>query len=341
MTPIFKSAIISVICILSLANTALAQHRESLYGIIVYRDGFAGFGEKNYKSIQVYLNNNSNDTLYYRGADCNNLLFSIKSNPWFHLAGDVCDPGKYIKATLPPHRSQKMELYLTMDKVPDHDVLVLINMKIYKWENGAVKDTKEESILGDFYDSTVLHYGANHQAYWTNEAKVMDQKEKSILPDKNIHLLTDNDRNMYRLTVENTRISTPRDTMITTFNHIKPKKAKVVTVPVKLYNNGNDTLKFYSMTCSWYDFFGTNQSGISIPVWGCAKNVPTTVVVAPHKTYRKNLTIVYDHTIKSGTRYRISMSLLKDTGNLGDTWNYWTGEFIRFNKIWSNGIIVQ
>nr|WP_067060257.1 hypothetical protein [Mucilaginibacter sp. L294] len=284
--------------------------------------------------------NNSNDTLYYQDADCYNLLFSIKSNPYFHLADDVCHQSKYSKTALAPHRAQKMALYLTMSKIPDRSVSIVINMNLYKWANDQAKQSKE-LVSGNMSDSLVLHYDSNHKAYWPKDAfEVLDKKQRSILPDKDIYLLTNTDRKSYTLTVEKEKIEPPRDTIITDYKNRKTKKAKVITAPVILHNNSNDTLRFYSMTCSWYSFYGTNSTAIGLPVWACNKNIPQIITIAPHKIFERYMSIVYDSNIKSGNKYRISMSLLKVPDDLKSTWGFWPGEYVRFNKIWSNEITI-
>jgi hypothetical protein len=337
----FSCAIIIVFLVINVVSITLAQRPKSLYNIIAGRDGFSSFDGKNYLSIEVYLNNNSNDTLYYRGADCDNLLFSIKGNPYFHLADYNCHQGKYLKAALAPHRARKMELYLTMDKTPDRNVSILINMNLYKWTGDKAKQSKE-LVSGNMSDSVVMHYDINHQSYWPKDAfEIQKKKQRSILPDQNIHLLTNTDRQLYKLTIDKAKIGLPRDTIITNYENNKTKKAKVITVPVILHNNSNDTLRFYSMTCSWYSFFGTNSSGIGIPGWDCSKNITDFITIAPHKEYKKNLSIVYYPNINSGNRYRISMSLLKAPGNVKWTWNFWPEEYVRFNKIWSNELTIQ
>jgi len=112
-------------------------------------------------------------------------------------------------------------------------------------------------------------------------------------------------------------------------------------VPAFLKNNSDNTLRFYSMTCSWYMFWATNYPGIGLSGWGCNANMPEIITVAPHKVYKRDLIIIYDSTVTKSERYRISMSLLivpKD-----DKWRgfFWLDEYIRFNKIWSNEIVIQ
>lgn len=332
-----KGVVVAVIFMTSFANTALSQHPDTVYNIKIGRDGFASFDGDSYRFIDIYLNNNSNDTLFYAGTECHNLLFSVYSNPYFHLA-DNCKQTTYIKAALPPHRSQKLELYLTKDKSPDKDVSIIIHMKLYNWSDGDAKQNKE-LLPGELSDSTVLHYNANHQSYWSKKDNdIFEKKQRSILPDKYLYLLTDNDRKLYTLTVDNAKISKPRDTLLTFLGHRQPKKAKVVTVPAFLHNNSEATLRFYTMSCSWYDYWHTNYTGIGLSEWPCEANAPQIITVEPHQIYRRDLTIIYDSTVLKGERYRVSMSLIKSQKN--DKF-FWPDEYIRFNKIWSNEIAIQ
>jgi hypothetical protein len=228
-----------------------------------------------------------------------------------------------------------------MDKTPDRNVPIFINMNIYKWGNGK-GDNDKENLLGQMSDSTVLYYNNKHQAYWPMaKFDILAKKQTSVLPDQDIYLLTDNDRKLYTLTVEEEKIGVPRDTIITDYENKKKKKAKVITVPLILHNNSKDTLKFYSMTCSWGSFYGTNSTGIGLPAWACEKNIPQIITITPHKVFQRDMSIVYDSNIKSGNQYRISMSLLKAPNDVKRIWDFWPEEFVRFNKIWSNEITIQ
>lgn len=326
-----------MICLASFANSALSQRKDTVYNIKIGRNGFASFGGNDYTFIDIYLNNNSNDTLFYQGSDCHNLLFSVNNNPYFHLAYSACKQRSYVKTALPPHRSQKLRSYLTMDKSPEADVLLIINMKLYKW-TGAETTPNKELLLGDLTDSTVLHYNSNHQEFWSkDEFEIFKKKESSILPDKDLYLLTDNDRKLYTLTADNARISRPKDTLLTFLGHGQPKRARVVTVPALLHNNSDATLMFYSMSCSWYEYWHTNHPGIGLSEWPCLANAPQIITVAPHSDYQRDLTIIYDSTVMTGERYRVSMSLIKAPGIR----DFWPDEYVRFNKIWSNEITIQ
>jgi hypothetical protein len=335
--------LISILFAISISNNLFAQSQKSAYEIIIDRDGFSSFGGKNYIFLTIFLNNNTNDTLYYQGADCDNLLFDLKHNSYFHLGTDVCKNFAYSKIALPAHRSQKMEVYLTMDKEPDKDVLLGMNMKLYKWTGSKIAWQTKNALRGKLSDTIILHYDANHQSYWPKEqSKILDKKEQRILPNKDIYLLTNNDRKLYTLTTDEKQMIKPRDTVIRTFKNNELEKAKVISVPVSMHNNSNDTLKFYSMTCSWFEFWGTDRQDIGLPSWGCDGNIPEIVTVAPHHEYKKRLDILYNSTIKKGNQFRISMSLLRVPGDAKRTWDFfWPDEYVRFNKIWSNEMTIQ
>jgi len=339
MREILKSLIITVIITASITNATSAEHRKSTYSLIVGRSGFASIDGKNYLSIEVYLNNYSNDTLYYRGADCDNLLFSVRGKPYFHLAKDVCRQNNHLKAVLPPHRSQKMKLSFTADQTPNRNVQLLITMKLYKWNGWGAKQGKVLYLS----DSTVLHCNINHQNYYSiDDFEALEKKQETVLPDKDIYLLTDKDRKLYTLSVERAKVSVPRDTTIITFKDIRrPKKTKVVTVPVILHNNAEDTLRFYSMSCSWFAFWGADQKSIGIAGWPCDSNFPVVISIAPHKSYGRNLNIIYDLGVKNGNKYRISMSLLKVLGKGKWDFDFWPGDYVRFNKIWTDELSIR
>lgn len=333
---------IAVIFTIGILNNSHAQLQKSPYEIIVDRNGFAGFNGKNYIFVTIFLNNNTNETLYYQGTDCYTSLFNLKRNPYFHLAEDICNNTTYSKLVLPQHRSQRMRIFLKRDKMPNSNVLLNFRMKLYKWVDKESPRQEKDALPGKLSDTIVLHYNSDHQPYWPREEfDILDKKEKSVMPDKDIYLLTDIDRKRYTLTIEQAKISAPRDTVITGFMDRKPKKVSVITVPVTLHNNADDMLRFYSMTCSWNEFWSIDCQYMELPGWACDKNVPEIIEVAPHQEYRKSLNIVYDSKVKHGSLYRISMSLLKADQNIKWAMGLSPDEYVRYNKIWSNAVIIR
>jgi hypothetical protein len=337
----FTIFLIAIIFAVSLASDSFAQSQKYPFEIIIDRDGFSSFDGKNYISITIFLNNNTNEILYYQGSDCYNVLFALKHNPYFHLTTDMCKNMVYSKKVLPPHRSQKMQIFLTMDKQPDKDVSLSVNMKLYKWAGNKI-NANEDELSGKLSDTTILHYNSNHQSFWPRgEFAILDKKEERILPNKDIYLLTDADRKLYKLTVDEKQITKGRDTIVKVFNNNTSKKATVVSIPISLNNDSNDTLRFYSMTCSWFEFWETNRRDIGISGWACDNNIREIVNIPPHQEYKKRLDIIYDSTVKRGNQYQISMSLLKSSNDVKWIWNFWPDEYVRFNKIWSNELTIH
>jgi len=343
-----KLIIIAVVVITSFLNISCRELPNSPYEIILTTNGSYFNGEKMYTSLSVFLNNNTDDVLYYTGAECYNQLFSLKPNPYFHLATDVCKNNRYTKMALPPHRSQKMEIFLTMAKEPDTTVALAITMKLYKWGDDENDLKKDHLLSGKLTDTVALHYDAKHTPYWpAEEFPLIEKKRNRILLNKDIYQLTDNDRKLYPLTIDKKHITQPHDTVVYVFKNHKPVKlkVKVTNVPVSVHNNSNETLKFYSMSCSWYEFWATNQSDIKLADWECSKNSPEEIAIAPQQEYKRTLDIIYDLNVKSGTEYQISMSLLKVPDIVDWTslyaWYNRPYEYVRFNKIWSDKITIQ
>ncbi|HTK18255.1 MAG TPA: hypothetical protein VL442_02020 [Mucilaginibacter sp.] len=334
-----KILIVAIFAIGMMSNSA-AQQQSPRYEIIIDKDGFSSFGDKDYTFLTIFLNNDTNETLYYQGSDCSNLLFKLYRNPYFHLAIDICKDAKHSQIAIPPHRSQKMEVYLIMDKTPDRSVSLIISMDLYKWGDSNSRVDKKYLFVNKLSDSITLHYNAQHQNYSSySDFEMLYKKEERILPNKDIYLLNEQDRKQYILKVDENQISRSRDTVMRIFGK-KPKRAKSITVPVIVQNNSDEELKFYSMTCSWEDFFGTDDKGITIPGWGCDSNMPNIITVGPHKEFRRDVNITYAPTFKTGKKYRISMSLVKPN-NMENQFGFFPGDYIRYNKIWTNEITIK
>jgi hypothetical protein len=331
------------ICI---ANMVLAQDQKSPYQLIIGGEGSTGFGSgsnfTSYTTLTIFLNNNTNDTLYYqgyRGSDCDNLLFNLKSNPYFHLADGVCNSTIYSKTALPPHRSQKLELFLTSNKEPDRNILLYVSMKLYKWTDDKNRQQEGDKVIGQLSDTIKLYYNSRHRQYSPIGSEY--KKGTNILPNKDIYLLTDSDRKLYTLKIEQSKISKLRDTAFAIFRVKKMKRAKVITIPVTLQNNSGDTLRFYSIDCSWYEFWNTDSNDIRFPGWSCEHNIPEIITVAPHQQYAKNLDFLYHAKAKTASQYRISLSLLKVSTDDHRDFEFSPGDYARFNKIWSNEVTIQ
>lgn len=340
MRKYLKKVLITLVLGLCFLNSSFAQKQP--YEIIVDKDGFSYFKGHDYKNITIFLNNNTDETLYFNGTDCYNTFFSLTPNPYFHLADGICKNANYSKVALPPHRSQKMELYLQTDKQPNRNVLLNFKLDFNKliFKNNALQNLGSTHV--QLMDSILLTYNSNFQQYYLFDDFEKEHKKKSrILPNKDIYLLTDGDRKLYTLTVNEGMIAKSHDTLVTLFRKNKSEKLKYIKVPIILHNNSKNTLKFYSMSCSWSDFYGTNSKDINISTGVCDKNVPEIIEIKPHSEYQQYLPIIYNSKLKKGEKYKISMSLNKCSNTNNSLWGFDIEEYTMFNKIWSNEVTIK
>ncbi len=340
MIKYLKKVSITLILGLCFLNNAFAQKQP--YEIIVDKDGFSSFDGHDYTNITIFLNNNTDETLYFNGTDCYNTFFSLTPNSYFHLADGICKDVNYSKMALPPHRSQKMELYLQTDKQPDRNVLLNFKLDFNKliFKNNPKQNLGSTNVQS--MDSILLTYNSNYQQYYSyNDFEKESKKKSRILPNKDIYLLTDNDRKLYTLSVNEGMIAKSHDTLVTRFTKSKSELGKIINVPIVIHNNSDDTLKFYSMSCSWSDFYGTNSKDINISAWRCEKNVPEIVEIKPHGVYKQYLPIIYNSKLRKGEKYKISLSLNKCSNTNNSLWGFDIEEYTRFNKIWSNEITIK
>lgn len=93
--------------------------------------------------------------------------------------------------------------------------------------------------------------------------------------------LTDLDKKNFILSVDQNKITKPRDTTV----FWGDKKYRYVVVQVKLSNLSGDTLKYLNMTCSTYDIFTSSNKAILIGRWPCEHNIPSVYKIGPHKSY--------------------------------------------------------
>jgi predicted nucleic-acid-binding Zn-ribbon protein len=293
-----------------------------------------GLDLKFYIDVTAYLVNYSDDTLSYWGTDCNSKLFTVPKNPYMHVTDVDCKNAGFFKVDIPPHRSQKIQLMLNPDKTPDKKIIVKISMRLFKWFKTGHFTPNSQHLIKILSDTLTMRYNKDHSEYFTKEDfGLKSSKQSLVLPERNFYLLTNKDRALYKLQVDQNKILKARDTTLYQIG-----KCKFLNVPLKLYNNSNDTLKFMSMSCSWYEFYNTNSNKIAIPLWDCDKNIPDIIVVPPHSSFLRIIPLIYgENNIKVGAFFNLGMSLVK---NDPDIFDFDSSEYTSFNIIWSNGITI-
>ncbi|HWD88093.1 MAG TPA: hypothetical protein VG367_08205 [Mucilaginibacter sp.] len=88
------------------------------------------------------------------------------------------------------------------------------------------------------------------------------------------------------------------------------KKYFYALTKVTLFNNGNDTLKYINMTCSWDEAFITNNRNINIAGWGCDSNFPTVYKIPPHKSVPFDIPFLIARNL-AGKKLRVGFYLIK------------------------------
>jgi hypothetical protein len=109
-------------------------------------------------------------------------------------------------------------------------------------------------------------------------------------------------------------------------------------IKATLTNKTNDTLYYYSMSCSWQEFYSTDNTNLIVHVNLCDKNIPKVLQIAPHKSNVVTLELINKLTNKNiGKKLRIGFNFIEPKSrNLID---FNRKELTnKVNIIWSNTI---
>jgi hypothetical protein len=159
--------------------------------------------------------------------------------------------------------------------------------------------------------------------YWLNFIPWHDR----IIPCRE---LTNSNRQNFVLSINQRRISKPQDTII------KNKKCTYINVPLWLSNYSKDTLKFVSMSCSWYLFYHIQGENLGIATDGiCNSNFPIEKIIPPYKSIKWMMPISLSKNYQRNEKFRIGMNLYLSQGlnqNILRQLNH------SFNLLWSNEV---
>lgn len=88
-----------------------------------------------------------------------------------------------------------------------------------------------------------------------------------------------------------------------------------VQVPVKLTNTSADTLRYLSMSCSWWDIYRTDNQKLNIFSPNiCFKNSPITCLVPPHQFVIRNFIVLVPKEMAS-VIFKIGMTVQRKFDN--------------------------
>lgn len=83
---------------------------------------------------------------------------------------------------------------------------------------------------------------------------------------------------------------------------------------VTLTNNTKDTLKYYSMSCSWQDFYSVESNKLQVVGKECDKNIPTILKLAPEQSRTVEIRLLINKTTDtSEIKFKIGFNLMKVT----------------------------
>jgi hypothetical protein len=97
------------------------------------------------------------------------------------------------------------------------------------------------------------------------------------------------------------------------------KTKKYLMVPVKLSNNTNETLSYWSMTCAWQIKYLLDSKTIKWPTEGfeCISDIPTVIKVPAHGSRIDSLKFEFADSNKLNVNFRVGIVLVKDIGKKG------------------------
>ncbi|MEL1246036.1 hypothetical protein AAEO56_17310 [Flavobacterium sp. DGU11] len=108
-------------------------------------------------------------------------------------------------------------------------------------------------------------------------------------------------------------------------------------IPVTLTNSSKDTLKYYSMSCSWQEFYDVDNLNLNVEGVPCDKNIPEILQLAPGQ--RKTVILRLELTGNSSKiNFRVGLNLIHYSGKWMHGWDL---PHSPKNMIWSNQITME
>ncbi len=131
----------------------------------------------------------------------------------------------------------------------------------------------------------------------------------------------------------------------TTDYTVEIKKGKVIKengeihyeILTTLSNNSKDTLKYFSMSCSWQDFYSVDNKDLTVEVSLCDKNFPVVLFLPPNMSRREHLRLLIKQPKRdSRTTFKIGLNIMQAESS--ESKFDPSEETMKKNVIWSNTI---
>ena len=181
-------------------------------------------------------------------------------------------------------------------------------------------------------DKITLRYNKEGNRYYTRTDFAEDERKTQLnLPTTKLYLLTADERKFYTVTADETKIR------LATGGEYADIKEKVFIIPITVHNNSNDTLKYFSMSCSWQEFYHIDNKELDVFGSACDKNIPTEVVLQPHSAHTALLPFVYyKDSMKALEDFKVGLSINKNV--MDDSFSDYSEELRLYNIVWSNEV---
>lgn len=120
---------------------------------------------------------------------------------------------------------------------------------------------------------------------------------------------------------------------------VKESKHTFWVIPVTLTNNSKVTLRYFSMSCSWQDFYCVDNKKMQLETALCDKNIPTILTLAPRQSRTIEIRLLIDQTMKgSEVKFKIGLNLIKASKAQKPLEFDYKEKQNKKNLIWSNQI---
>ncbi len=341
----FKLMWLVVLCLgASIANAQNNKPNDRLPKLLVNGSFFQFDSGNNYWVLKTFIINNSDDTLKYWGNDADdalsewiricqpNGLFSMSVNKFVHLADAGCNNSKLGQLIIPPHRSQLIPLKALVEDTTPGILALGVHFKLYRWFKSDDFVTNEKihapEILSDSIALKIERGNVNYD--WKKEV----QKYKSIPPVTDLHILTDEERKVYTLTVDQRKIKKEKKGQ---YRYIKEA---VFLVPAIIHNNSSKELKYLSWSCSAEEYYRIDNKDFKTPDPICENNSPSIVSIPPNGTRTEIIPVISkEKKLKKLERFKVGLNINKDVpGYL--TFLYLDG-LKQYNIVWSNEVQIN
>lgn len=118
---------------------------------------------------------------------------------------------------------------------------------------------------------------------------------------------------------------------------VKENKQKFWITPTTLTNNTKDTIRYYSMSCSWQIFYSVNSNKLQVEGKDCDKNIPTILTLAPRQSRTVEIRLLISPKIDaSKIKFKIGFNLMKVSSTQKELEFDFKEQQKKKNIIWSN-----